>query len=184
MRIEKRDFFLLPNLLAICRIFLLPFIFYFLAQDTTSAFIIALALIALALATDLLDGYFARKLNQITDLGRLLDPLADKLGLGASVIFIIIYRGFPVWAAGLLFAKDILTLIAAVAMVKRRGFVLMSNVWGKWNSVIWSVAVVVYIARIEVLQRWLLIIATVSVVNCMVQYLRLFFSEYRLRTTE
>jgi CDP-diacylglycerol--glycerol-3-phosphate 3-phosphatidyltransferase len=184
MRIEKRDFFLLPNLLAICRILLLPFIFYFLAQDTTPALLLALTLIALAVATDLLDGYFARKLNQITDLGRLLDPLADKLGLGASLIFIIIYRGFPVWAAGLLFAKDILTLVAAVAMVKRKGFILMSNIWGKWNSVIWSVVVIVYIARIQVLQQWLLIIGTVSVVNCIIQYLRLFLATYTIKATE
>ncbi len=183
MKIERIDFFLLPNLLAICRILLLPFIFYFLAQDTRSGLIYALFLIVLAVASDLLDGYFARRLNQITDLGRILDPLADKLGLGASLIFIIIYRGFPVWAAGLLFAKDILTLIAAVAMVKRRGFVLMSNIWGKWNSVVWFVTVVVYIARIGMLQQWFLVIATVSVANCIIQYLRLFFAEYRLKTT-
>jgi cardiolipin synthase len=183
MKIERRDFFLLPNLLAICRIILLPFIFYFLAQDSGSGMIFALLLIALAVASDVLDGYFARRLNQITDLGRILDPLADKLGLGIFGLFIILYRGFPIWAVALLFIKDLLTLIAAVAMVKRKGFVLMSNFWGKLNSVIWVVTVVVYIVRIEVLQRWFLIIATVSVVNCIIQYLRLFFAKYRPETT-
>jgi cardiolipin synthase len=180
MIIRKQDFFLLPNLLALCRILLFPFIFFFLAQDTSSATALALALIVLAVASDVLDGYLARRLNQITDLGRILDPLADKLGLAIFVVFIIIHRGFPVWAAALLFLKDILTLIAAVAMAKRRGFVLMSNRWGKLNSWIWVFTVVVYIARIEVLQQAFLIIATISVVNCIIQYLRLFISQYRL----
>jgi len=180
MLIRNRDFLLPPNLLAFCRILLLPFIFFFLAQDTTHSVILALILIALALATDLLDGYLARKLNQITDLGRILDPLADKLGLGASLVFIIVHRDFPIWAAGLLFVKDLLTLIAAIAMVKRRGFILMSNIWGKWNSVIWALMVLVYLARIRGLEQWFLIVATVSVVNCIIQYLRLFVSQYRL----
>jgi cardiolipin synthase len=180
MIIKKRDFFLFPNLLGFFRILLFPVIFFFLAQDTFSAMAWALALIALAVATDVLDGYLARRLNQITDLGRLLDPVADQLGLAVFVIFIIIHRGFPIWAAALLFLKDFLTLIAAVVMTKRKGFVLMSNNWGKLNSWIWVFTVVVYIARIEVLQQAFLIIATISVVNCIIQYLRLFISQYRL----
>ena len=92
MIISTRDFLLLPNLLAIFRILILPFIFYFLAQDTHSGLIVALVLIALAVGSDVLDGYAARRLNQITDLGKILDPVADKLGLGIFVIFIIFQR--------------------------------------------------------------------------------------------
>jgi len=179
MIIKKRDFFLLPNLLAIFRILLLPFIFFFLAQDTHLGLIIAIILIVLAVASDVLDGYVARRLHQITDLGRLLDPLADKLGLGTFVIFIIIHRGFPIWAAGLLFLKDFLTLIAAVVMVKKKGNILMSNNWGKLNSWIWVFTVVIYIARINQLQQWFLILATISVLNCIIQYLRMFIARYQ-----
>ena len=184
MIIKKKDFFLLPNLLAIFRILLLPLIFFFLAQDTHRGLVIAIILIVLAVASDVLDGYVARRLNQITDLGKLLDPVADKLGLGIFVIFIIIHRGFPIWSAGLLFLKDLLTLVAAIVMVKRKGFILMSNNWGKLNSCIWAVTVVIYIARIQQLQQWFLILATVSVVNCIIQYLRLFMAQYRLETTK
>jgi cardiolipin synthase len=183
MIIKKKDFFLLPNLLAIFRILLLPFIFFFLAQDTHKGLVISIILIVLAVASDVLDGYVARRLNQITDLGRLLDPVADKLGLGIFIIFIIIHRGFPFLSAGLLFLKDLLTLIAALVMVKRKGFILMSNNWGKLNSWIWAFTVVIYIARIQQLQTWFLILATVSVINCIIQYLRLFMVEYRLETT-
>ena len=160
------------------------FIFFFLAQDTSKGMVMAIILIVLAVASDVLDGYFARRLNQITDLGRILDPLADKLGLGKFVIFIILYRDFPIWAAVLLYAKDLLTLVAALLMVRRRGFVLMSNNWGKLNSWIWVFTVVVYIARIEQVQQWFLVLATISVVNAIIQYLRMFFARYRLETTD
>lgn len=184
MIIKKKDFLLLPNLLAIVRILLLPFIFFFLVQDTQSGLIIAIILIVVAVASDVLDGYLARRLNQITDLGKLLDPLADKLGLGISVIFVIIHRGFPIWSAGSLFLKDFLTIVAALLMVKKRGFVLMSNKWGKLNSWIWAFTVVIYITRIHLLERWFLILATVSVINCIIQYFRLFMAQYRFETTD
>jgi cardiolipin synthase len=184
MIIKKRDFFLLPNLLAIFRILLFPFIFFFLAQDTHLGLIVAIILIAVAVASDVLDGYVARRLNQITDLGRLLDPLADKIGLGIFVIFIIIYRGFPIWSAGLLFLKDFLTLIAAISVVRRKGSILMSNNWGKLNSWIWVFTVVIYIARIHQLQQWFLILATISVLNCIIQYIRMFMVKYRLGTMD
>lgn len=184
MIIRKRDFLLIPNLLAVFRVLLLPFIFYFLAQDTRSGLVVALILIVLAVGSDVLDGIAARRLNQITDLGRILDPLADKLGLGLCVIFIIIHRGFPIWAAILLFSKDILTLIAGLLMVRRKGFVLMSNNWGKLNSWIWVFTVVIYIARIHQLQQWFLILATLSALNCIVQYIRMFLAQYCLETTD
>lgn len=183
MIIRAKDFFLPPNLLAIFRILLLPFIFFFLTQDTHRGLVIAIILIVMAVASDVLDGYVARRLNQITDLGKLLDPVADKLGMGIFIIFIIIHRGFPLWSAGLLFLKDLLTLFAAIVMVKRKGFILMSNNWGKLNSCIWAFTVVIYIARIQQLQSWFLILATVSVVNCIIQYLRLFMAQYQLETT-
>ena len=184
MIIKKRDFFLLPNLLAILRILFLPFIFYFLAQDTHSGLIVGLVLIVLAVGSDVLDGYVARRLNQITDLGRILDPLADKLGLGLCVIFIIVHRGFPIWAAVLLFSKDLLTLIAALLMVRRKGFILMSNNWGKLNSWIWVLTVVIYIARIHPFQQWFSILASLSALNCTVQYIRTFLAQYRFETTD
>jgi cardiolipin synthase len=179
MVIRTRDFFLLPNLLAIFRILILPFIFYFLAQDTQADFVTALILIILAIASDVLDGYTARRLNQVTDLGKILDPVADKLGLAAFVIFIIIHRGFPIWTAGLLFFKDILTLIAGVLMVKRRGMVLMSTNWGKLNSWIWVITVIVFIIQLRQLEPLFIILATLSVIKCLAQYFRLFLTAYR-----
>lgn len=180
MVIKKRDFLLLPNLLAIFRILLLPFIFYFLAQNSTTTYYIAILLILIAIASDVLDGYFARRLNQVTDLGKILDPLADKLGLGIFVIFIIFHRGFPIWAAGLLFFKDFLTLVGAILLVKRKDLFPMSNNWGKLNSWVWAITVILYIVRFDFLKEIFLFIATATVLNCTIQYLKMFFDLYRV----
>jgi len=180
MVIKKADFLLVPNLLAIFRILLLPFIFYFLAQDTPPGYCIAILLILIAIASDVLDGYFARRLNQITDLGKILDPLADKLGLGIFVIFIIVHRGFPIWAAALLFLKDLLTLVGAIFLVKRKDLFPMSNNWGKLNSWVWSITVILYIVRFEFLKEIFLFIAVATVLNCTIQYLKMFVDLYRV----
>ncbi len=179
MDIRKKDFLLAPNLLAIFRILLLPFIFYFLAVGSTSGLLIAILLIVLAVASDVLDGHLARRLNQITDLGKLLDPLADKLGLGVFVIFIVFHRGFPLWAACLLFFKDFLTLVGAVLLVKRKDLFPMSNNWGKLNSWVWSFTVVFYIVNFNLVKELFLVLATLTVLNCTVRYMKMFLDLYR-----
>lgn len=184
MIIRKKDFLLLPNLLSIFRILLLPLIFYFLAQDNTTSYYIAVLLMLIAIASDILDGYFARRLNQITDLGKILDPLADKLGLGIFVLFIIFYREFPIWVAGLLFLKDFLTLVGAILLVKRKDLFPMSNNWGKLNSWAWAITVILYVVRFDVLKEIFLSIAVVTVLNCTIQYLKMFIDLYRVEATD
>ncbi len=76
----------LPNILTLIRIGLIPVIIIALLIDGAPARWIAIALFAIAAITDYLDGYFARKLNIISPLGRMLDPIADKLLVGALLI--------------------------------------------------------------------------------------------------
>jgi cardiolipin synthase len=180
MVIKKKDFLLVPNLLAIFRILLLPFIYYFLAQESKTGVAIAVLLMLMAIFSDVLDGHLARKFNQITDLGKILDPLADKLGLGIFVIFIIFHRGFPIWAASLLFFKDFLTLIGAIFLVKRKDLFPMSNNWGKLNSWVWAITVILYIVRFDFLKEIFLFIAIATVLNCTIQYLKMFIDLYRV----
>ena len=78
IQITRRDFFYLSNILSIFRLFTVPFIFYFIY---CAQWIVAIACGAVAVITDLLDGFFARRLKQHTELGYILDPVADKLAL-------------------------------------------------------------------------------------------------------
>jgi len=69
----------LPNLITVSRLLGLPFILYFLEDATVNHRLIALAIFLVASATDWLDGYLARRLDQVTEVGKFLDPLVDKL---------------------------------------------------------------------------------------------------------
>ena len=89
-----KDLFLISNLFSILRIILIiPVVYLLIAGETQIAVIIGV----IAAITDFLDGFFARKLNQITELGKILDPVADKLFLGAIALTIMLLDIIPFW---------------------------------------------------------------------------------------
>jgi cardiolipin synthase (CMP-forming) len=128
----KGSIFQIPNLVSLSRIFLTPFVAYFLWKgDMQSTHICALLLI-IAGVTDALDGYLARKLNQISDLGKTLDPLADKIMAGILVILLIMFRDFPIWLAAVIIGRDLLIMIAGLILLQGRKVVVPSNLTGKY----------------------------------------------------
>ena len=102
----------------------------------------------LASFTDFLDGYLARKNNQVTDLGKFLDPVADKLLVNSMVIFLIVparyaHNGqmdFSLWCALLLIARDII-VDALRFIAAQKGVVIAANIFGKAKTVLEMVAV-------------------------------------------
>lgn len=103
MQIHRQDFFTIPNLMGYFRILLIPaFAYTYLTAETEREYLLAAVLVGLSGLTDLFDGKIARRLNQITELGKLLDPLADKLTLG--VILLCLATRYPlIWSLVLLF---------------------------------------------------------------------------------
>ena len=94
--IAVRNFFYVSNLLSIIRLGLTPFLFHTIIRRSHLA---ALVIGGLAILTDMLDGYFARRLNQRTNLGKILDPIADKAIISAVIIALILSNSsFPRWA--------------------------------------------------------------------------------------
>ncbi|MBW1920725.1 MAG: CDP-diacylglycerol--glycerol-3-phosphate 3-phosphatidyltransferase [Deltaproteobacteria bacterium] len=103
-----RKDFNIPNLLSAFRAILLPFFIYMILQPSQSSRMIAFAVFAFASFTDLFDGYLARRLDQETELGKFLDPLADKcLVLGAFITFIFLSEQIQVWMVLCILARDI-----------------------------------------------------------------------------
>ena len=102
----------------------------------------------LASFTDFLDGYLARKNNQVTDLGKFLDPVADKLLINTMVIFLIVpasyltngQMGFSIWCAILLVLRDIV-VDALRFIAAQKGVVIGANIFGKLKTVLEMVAV-------------------------------------------
>ena len=117
-------------------------------------YLIVFGIFVLACATDWLDGYLARKNNQVTDLGKFLDPVADKLLVNSLVIFLIAPRifspyipasceplvGFNMWCAMLLVARDIV-VDALRFIAARKGVVIAANIFGKLKTVLEMVAI-------------------------------------------
>ncbi|CAB4893625.1 unannotated protein [freshwater metagenome] len=98
-----------PNLLSFLRILLVPVFLWLLLHKL---FLAAIAVLAFAGLTDFLDGYLARKLNQTTKLGKMLDPVADRLYIFATLLALSATGYVPWWLAGLVILRDVLMLVS------------------------------------------------------------------------
>ena len=121
----------IPNILSVARILLVPIfvIVYFLGYPENIG--IAIGIFFLAGATDVVDGYLARKNNWITDVGKLLDPLADKMMQTAALTCFYITGIIPLWLYIAYVAKELLLIAGAIFMLSRRSVVVKSGLWGK-----------------------------------------------------
>jgi cardiolipin synthase len=105
----KEQFMTVPNLLSMLRLALVPVFLYLLLTEKYFSAIVVLALSSL---TDYLDGYFARKYNQVTRLGQLLDPAADRLYIFSTLVGLSITGIIPVWLALVIIGRDIVLAVA------------------------------------------------------------------------
>ena len=99
------------------RIALIPVFFALIVDpDTTTA---GLILFGVVIATDWVDGTIARRTGQVTELGKVLDPVADRLSIAAGIIALVIRGIFPLWAAVAILARDIVVLLAGSYVLSR-----------------------------------------------------------------
>lgn len=118
----------LSNSLSILRIILaFPVAYYLWTDQITIALIIAF----IAAWTDYFDGFLARKLNQITELGKILDPIADKIMLAGIATVLLLKNTLPVWFVIALILRDVLIIIGGIYSSKKLKYVLPSNMLGK-----------------------------------------------------
>lgn len=132
----------LPNLITCIRFFLIPV--YFLAFFSHSPYSMGWALTVLLLAglTDIVDGYLARKYHWVSEVGKLLDPLADKLTM-LSVILSFIIDGRISWlAAALLILRDAAMIVVSLIFHLRGKKTMPANVWGKATTVLYYITLV------------------------------------------
>lgn len=89
------------------------------------------ALFIFSALTDVLDGWLARKRNEISDLGKILDPLADKVYVGVVVVIMLMHEMLPLWFVLVVLGRDLLILVGGIVFERRTGVVLPSNYPGK-----------------------------------------------------
>ncbi len=168
----------LANFLSVLRAFLTLPIVYSLANDWIGW---AVALVFLAVVTDWLDGYFARRAHEVSDLGKFLDPVADSIAIAGVVLFISLdeTRSFPFWFFVFYMVRQLTITLSGVYMLNHANVVRGSNVIGKWTVGITALAILLYIVREEETGFITLLIATVLATISWVQYLIRNFSATR-----
>lgn len=148
----------ISNFLSLLRVMLLVPIFQGLSQNTPEGTIWALFYMFIAILTDFLDGFFARRFNQITDLGKLLDPLADKTCIfGVTLILALPIREnpLPLWFLLLILIREITILSAGYFIYRKHHFITSSNIWGKSTSTVIAAMLVSYVVSFEPGSPWL-----------------------------
>jgi len=108
----------IPNVISFARIALIP-VFVWLIVERRTTFT-GLVVFGAVVATDWVDGAIARATGQVSEVGKVLDPVADRLAIGAGLIALVVREAFPLWAAILILARDALILIAGMALLSAR----------------------------------------------------------------
>jgi CDP-diacylglycerol---glycerol-3-phosphate 3-phosphatidyltransferase len=132
----------LPTWITFSRLLGVPFLLYFLHAPTAQSRWISVVIFVIAAGTDWLDGYLARRLNQVTDLGKFLDPLVDKLLVFAPLLMLIELGQIPAWGVFVILARELTIAGWRVNQTKISG----ANIWGKLKTVSQIVAIALLIA--------------------------------------
>jgi len=104
-----------PNILSSARIATIPLFCWLAANERTRLW--GILLFAVVVSTDWVDGYVARRTGQVTELGRILDPVADRLAIAAGLLTFAIAGIFPFWAAVLILVRDVAVLLGAAVLL-------------------------------------------------------------------
>ena len=166
----------LPNKLTIFRVILIPFfIVALLVPGIPAGNWIALAIFIVASLTDLLDGKIARKYNLVTNFGKFMDPLADKLLVCSALICLVELARIPSWMVVIIIAREF-TISGFRLIAADNGVVIAASYWGKFKTTFQMIAVCLMIADIPALSllttviTWIAVILTVvSLVDYLVK---------------
>lgn len=165
----------IPNTLTAFRLVMIPFFCVFFVMGPQYYPYAGIVLVLSGLS-DMFDGFLARKLNQETELGKILDPVADKLTLGAVVISMwFVYRRSYPWitlALGIMFVKELLMAIGGLVIVKKGRKLVKAKWWGKVATVVFYACMIAIVA--------LNIFAPDAPLNILVPSIALFAAEIML----
>ena len=136
----------LPNKLTVLRVIMVPFFVFFMLTDVGGAANkwIALAIFVIASLTDMLDGKIARKYNLVTNFGKFMDPLADKLLVCSAMICLVEMGRIPAWIVIVIISREF--IISGFRLVASdNGIVIAASYWGKFKTVFQMAMVIVLI---------------------------------------
>jgi len=166
----------LPNKLTILRVCMIPFFLVFMLTDIAgdAGRYIAAAIFIVASMTDWFDGYLARKHNLVTNFGKFMDPLADKLLVCAAMICLIETGNLPAWIVVVIISREF--IISGFRLIASdNGIVIAASYWGKFKTVSQMVMIILLIINLsspvfDVLETAFVYIALALTIISLVDY--------------
>jgi CDP-diacylglycerol---glycerol-3-phosphate 3-phosphatidyltransferase len=165
------------NLLTLARLLMLPAGLRYLRQPEDRWR--ALGIFGVAMLTDALDGPVARRRHEVSPLGKVLDPIADKIMIDATVIALSRTRGFPWWATGLLLARDLAIVLGAALVYRRRAQITVAHASGKATTLALTATMLLYVADGPRSGRPALYLSLLPFLYSVSHYLRVFHAFMR-----
>ena len=135
----------IPNILSGMRILTIPAIVFLIVSSTPANYPVLILVYFLSIWLDFFDGYLARKLSQETKLGKILDPLADKLMVSSIIVALIVRSDFPIWLGILIIGRDLLILIASLIIFRGKHVIKTSILVGKATFAVLGSLMMIYI---------------------------------------
>jgi cardiolipin synthase len=171
----------LPNILTLFRLFLIPVFVLVFFSPIENSLITSITIFLVAGATDVLDGYIARKYNLVTKWGMVLDPLADKLMLLTVLVSLAIEDYAPAWIVAIIAMKEVFMIISAMFLF-RNNTVIPSNIFGKASTLLFYLSVFV-LSLNENIGDYMLVIAVISAFIALINYSLIYFKQKKLESS-
>ncbi len=152
----------LPNKLTVLRVILIPFFVGFMLADQPLYYGIALAIFCIASLTDLLDGKIARKYNLVTNFGKFMDPLADKLLVSAALVCLVESGSLPSWMVIIIISREF--IISGFRLIAAdNGVVIAASYWGKFKTVFQMAMIIMLILKLAGVKHMMFAYVTAGV---------------------
>lgn len=177
--IERRRIWTVSNFLSFSRVLFLVPALYFLHQNTPQGNLKAFVCYLFAAATDWFDGYLARKLRQQSELGRVIDPLMDKICVGATAFYLSLFRDFPLWFLLLILSRDFIIVALGFLMTSRLQSVPESNWYGKVTVTAIAIVLLTFILDVQAVKWPFFWIAVVIFFVSALSYVERFISIFK-----
>lgn len=185
-----KKIFTIPNIISLFRLILIPFFVFFYFKDNVENHLFgAIFIVVLSGFSDVVDGFIARNFNMVSDFGKILDPIADKLTQAVVLLCLAIKHTALIPMFVVLFLKELLTMFAAIQLLSTGTKPISSKWWGKLTTVVIFVttiyAVIMDICAVPVYVLYALILLSIGCMALsMGNYARMFFGQAKGEKTK
>lgn len=144
MKINPRELLYASNLISLLRIVLaIPVVMLVRREGNVRDPLVVL--LSLIVITDWLDGWLARRLGQVSELGKMLDPLADKIVMAVVMFFMVFHMGFPLSLVALVLFRDVMLVVVGLWVMRKIQRAVSANFWGKLNTFLFAAAIILFV---------------------------------------